>query len=197
MLNKDNILNVLEANKVVLTGHFKLSSGLHSERYIQCAKIFENPMLSMQIIEILVQNISQNIERKNFDTILSPAMGGVLCGYEVARQMLCKNIFVERVDNVFTLKRGFSVKKGERILLIEDVVTTGKSTLEACKVIEELGAKVVGMASIIDRREKDNNSLPFALTSVLKLNVPTYKTENLPDHLKNIPWVKPGSRVQN
>lgn len=197
MLDRNNILEVLEKHEIILNGHFKLSSGLHSERYVQCAKIFENPLLAMQIIEILVQNISNNIGRGSFDTILSPAMGGVLCGYEVARQMLCKNIFVERVNNVFTLKRGFSVKKGERILLIEDVVTTGKSSIEASKVIEDLGAKIVGMASIIDRRESSNNSLPFSLTSVIKLNIPTYSTENLPENLKNTPCVKPGSRIQN
>lgn len=190
-----DILNLLEQNNIILNGHFKLSSGLHSEKYVQCAKIFEDPLLAMKIIEVLVENILKTFKRTDFDTILSPAMGGVLCGYELARQLLCKNIFVERVNNIFVLKRGFEVKKSERILLVEDVVTTGKSSLEATKVVEDMGAKVVAMASIIDRRA-EGITLPVSLTSVLKLNIQTYKPDELPSHLQNIPAVKPGSRVQ-
>ena len=190
-----NVLNLLEQKNIILNGHFKLSSGLHSERYIQCAKIFEDPLLSIKIIEILVENILKQFKRSDFDTILSPAMGGILCGYELARQLLCKNIFVERVNNVFVLKRGFCVKKEERILLVEDVVTTGKSSLEAAKVVEDMGGKIIGMASIIDRRS-ENITLPVPLISVLKLDIKTYESNNLPSHLKNIPAVKPGSRVQ-
>ena len=196
MFNNTDILNLLEQHNVILKGHFKLSSGLHSEQYVQCAKIFENPLLSMQVIEILVQNILKTFKRDDFDTILSPAMGGILCGYELARQLLCKNIFVERVENVFVLKRGFEVKQNERVLLVEDVITTGKSSLEAWSVVERLGAKLVGMASVIDRRAEGVN-LPVPLVSVLKLDIKTYKPEELPSHLINTPWVKPGSRIQN
>ena len=164
-------------------------------RCAKCAKIFEDPLLAMKIIESLVENILKTFKRTDFDTILSPAMGGVLCGYELARQLLCKNIFVERVNNIFVLKRGFEVKKSERILLVEDVVTTGKSGLEAAKVVEDMGAKIVAMASIIDRRA-EGITLPVSLTSVLKLNIQTYKPDALPSHLQNIPAIKPGSRVQ-
>ena len=119
-------------------------------------------------------------------------MGGILCGYELARQLLCKNIFVERVENVFTLRRGFEVKKGERILIVEDVVTTGKSTLEAAKVVQDLGAVIVGAASVINRTEKE--VFDFPLISVVKLQIKTFSAENIPEHLKDIPAIKPGSR---
>lgn len=196
MIKEENILPVLEKEGVILNGHFKLSSGLHSEKYVQCAKIFANPFLSMQVIEILAEKVLAQFKRNEFDTILSPAMGGILCGYELARQLLCKNIFVERVDNIFALRRGFEIKKGERILLVEDVVTTGKSSLEAVKVAEEMGAVIVGAASVIDRRLPENNTFPFPLVSVLKLEIKTYSPENLPENLKNIPAIKPGSRKQ-
>jgi orotate phosphoribosyltransferase len=192
MLKEEDVLPLLEKEGIILNGHFKLSSGLHSEKYVQCAKIFENPFLAMQIIEILSEKILKKFKRNEFDTILSPAMGGILCGYELARQLLCKNIFVERVDNIFTLRRGFEVKKGERILIVEDVVTTGKSTLEAAKVVQDLGAVIVGAASVIDRTGKE--VFDFPLISVTKLEIKTFSPENVPEHLKNIPAVKPGSR---
>jgi orotate phosphoribosyltransferase len=195
MQKEKEILSLLEQKNVILKGHFKLSSGLHSERYVQCAKIFEDPFLSMKVIEVLAENVLKQFKRSDFDTILSPAMGGILCGYELARQLLCKNIFVERVDNIFTLKRGFDVKKGERILLVEDVVTTGKSSLEAGKVVEEMGAVIIGCASVIDRRS-ENNDFKLPLVSVLKMDIKTYKPEEIPSYLASIPWVKPGSRKQ-
>jgi orotate phosphoribosyltransferase len=192
MLKEEDVLPLLEKEGIILNGHFKLSSGLHSEKYVQCAKIFENPFLAMQIIEILSDKILKTFKRNEFDTILSPAMGGILCGYELARQLLCKNIFVERVDNIFTLRRGFEVKKGERILIVEDVVTTGKSTLEAAKVVQDLGAVIVGAVSVIDRTEKEVFNFP--LISAVKLQIKTFSAENVPEHLKNIPATKPGSR---
>jgi orotate phosphoribosyltransferase len=195
MQKEEEILSLLEKKNVILNGHFKLSSGLHSERYVQCAKIFEDPFLSMKVIEVLAEKVLQKFKRDSFDAILSPAMGGILCGYELARQLLCRNIFVERVDNVFTLRRGFEVKKGERILLVEDVVTTGKSSLEAGKVVEEMGAVIIGCASVIDRRSEEND-FKLPLVSVLKMDIKTYKPEELPPHLASIPWVKPGSRKQ-
>jgi orotate phosphoribosyltransferase len=193
MAKSAEILSLLKAKGVILEGHFKLSSGLHTEKYIQCAKIFEEPMLAMKVAEVLVEKILQTFKRSDFETILSPAMGGILCGYELARQLLCKNIFVERVDNIFVLKRGFSVKQGEKILLVEDVITTGKSSLEAAAVAKDMGGIIVGAASIIDRRSNVNTfNLPLA--SVLKLEIPTYNSNELPPHLVDIPWVKPGSR---
>jgi orotate phosphoribosyltransferase len=195
MQKEADILALLEQKNVILKGHFKLSSGLHSERYVQCAKIFEDPFLSMQVIEVLAEKVLKHFKRGDFDTILSPAMGGILCGYELARQLLCRNIFVERVDNIFTLRRGFEVKKGERILLVEDVVTTGKSSLEAGKVVEEMGAVIVGCASVIDRRSEDND-FKLPLISVLKMDIKTYSSDALPSHLTSVPWVKPGSRKQ-
>jgi orotate phosphoribosyltransferase len=192
MLKEEEVLPLLEKEGIILNGHFKLSSGLHSEKYVQCAKIFENPFLAMQIIEILSEKILKTFKRNEFDTILSPAMGGILCGYELARQLLCKNIFVERVENVFTLRRGFEVKKGERVLIVEDVVTTGKSTLEAAKVVQDLGAVIVGAVSVINRTEKE--VFDFPLISVVKLQIKTFSAENIPEHLKDIPAIKPGSR---
>jgi orotate phosphoribosyltransferase len=194
MEEKDSkILTLLKEKKIILNGHFKLSSGLHSESYVQCAKIFEDPFLSMKIIEALTEKILKKFKREDFDLILSPAMGGILCGYELARQMLCRNIFVERVNNIFTLRRGFEIRKGERVLLVEDVVTTGKSSMEALEVVEEMGGVIIGAASIIDRREALNN-FNIPLISLLKMEIPTYSPENLPPHLQNVPAVKPGSR---
>jgi orotate phosphoribosyltransferase len=194
-ITKSNVLEVLESRNVILNGHFKLSSGLHSEKYVQCAKIFEDPILSYNIIKILANEVLQTFDRSDFDTILSPAMGGILCGYELAKQLECRNIFVERVDGVFVLKRGFQIKQGERILLVEDVVTTAKSSLEAWYVAEQLGGKLVGIASIINRTSL-SLKLAVPLVSVLKLDIQTYKEDELPAHLKSIPWVKPGSRSE-
>ena len=193
-LKEKEILSLLEKEEVILKGHFKLSSGLHSERYVQCAKIFANPFLSMRVIEVLTEKVLQKFKRTEFDSILSPAMGGILCGYELARQILCKNIFVERVENVFCLRRGFEVKKGERILLVEDVITTGKSSIEAAKVVQEMGAIIIGAASVIDRRRDGDESFPFQLVSVLKMEIPSFLPENAPAHLLGIPAIKPGSR---
>ncbi len=194
-ITKSNVLEVLESRNVILKGHFKLSSGLHSEKYVQCAKIFEDPTLSHNIIKILANEVLQTFDRGDFDTVLSPAMGGILCGYELAKQLECRNIFVERVDGVFVLKRGFQIKQGERILLVEDVVTTAKSSLEAWYVAEQLGGKLVGIASVINRTSP-SLKLAVPLVSVLKLDIQTYKEDELPAHLKSIPSVKPGSRPE-
>lgn len=195
MEKEQEILRLLELKNVILRGHFKLSSGLHSETYVQCAKIFEEPMLAIKVIEVLVEKILKRWKRSDFDAIISPAMGGILCGYELARQLLCKNIFVERVENIFTLRRGFEVKSGQRFLLVEDVVTTGKSSLEAAKVIEELGGKIIGCASVIDRRGQ-MEGLKWDLISVLKMNITTFSESEIPSHLQGIPAIKPGSRKQ-
>lgn len=194
-MKDDNILSLLEGRGAILKGHFKLSSGLHSETYVQCAKIFEQPLFAMKIFEMLAESVQKTFKRDSFDTILSPAIGGIICGYELARQLICKNIFVERVDNVFALRRGFEVKKGERILLVEDVVTTGKSSLEAAKVVEDMGAIIIGAASIIDRRGEDS-SFKLPLVSVVKLKLDTFTEDKIPPHLKDIPAIKPGSRKQ-
>ena len=196
MEKSEAILQDLKKANVILEGHFKLSSGLHSEQYVQCAKIFEEPLLSMKVIELLAEKVLKSFKRSEFDKILSPAMGGILCGYELARQLLCKNIFVERVEGAFTLRRGFEIKPGERILLVEDVVTTGKSSLEAIRLAESMGAKVIGVASVIDRRDpnKIEEGFNFPVISVLKMDIKTYKPEELPSHLASTPWEKPGSR---
>lgn len=193
MKQEDEVLELLKKNGIILKGHFKLSSGLQSEYYIQCAKIFEQPLLSIKILEILALKVVQKFTRGNFDTILSPAMGGIICGYELARHLLCKNIFVERVDNIFALRRGFEIKKNERILLVEDVITTGKSSLEAAKVAQHMGGIIIGAASIINR-QKNGNTFPFPLVSVLEMKIDTFSPEDVPSHLKAVPPIKPGSR---
>lgn len=187
------VLQLLENRGVVLKGHFKLSSGLHSENYLQCAKIFEDPMFSMKIIEILAEKVLETVKRSDFDTIVSPAIGGILCGYELSRQLLCKNIFAERVDNFFHLRRSFEIKNGERVLLVEDVITTGKSVLETAKLVESLGAKIAGFACIIDRTEEES-SFPLPIISVMKMKLKTFSDQEIPSHLKEIPAIKPGSR---
>ena len=131
---------------------------------------------------------------KKIDLILSPAMGGIIIGYEIGKLLNKETIFCERVSGKFTLRRGFIIKKNSKVLLVEDVITTGKSSLECVKLIKKSGAKLAGFACIIDRSNNKNLKIKKKIISQIKLNIPTYKKQNLPSYLKNIPITKPGSR---
>ena len=154
MLSLKNSLVVLKKTKALLEGHFILSSGLHSPKYIQCAKLMSHPNLASKICISLSKKIKKNF--KNIDMILSPAMGGVIIGYEIGKLLKKETIFCERVSGVFKLRRGFSILKNSRVLIMEDVITTGKSSLECVKLIKKAKAKLVGFACIIDRSNKKN-----------------------------------------
>jgi len=192
MLSLKKSLNILKKTNALLEGHFVLSSGLHSSKYIQCAKLLSYPNLADKICKSLANKIKKKF--KKIDLILAPAMGGVIIGYEIGKLLKKETIFCERVNGKFALRRGFNIKKGARVLIIEDVITTGKSSLECVKLIKKSKAKLIGFASIIDRSTKQSLKIKTGITSHLKIDVPTYKANKLPPELKSIPITTPGSR---
>ena len=192
MLSHKKSLNILKKTNALLEGHFVLSSGLHSSKYIQCAKLLSYPNLADKICKSLANKIKKKF--KKIDLILAPAMGGVIIGYEIGKLLKKETIFCERVNGKFTLRRGFNIKKGARVLIIEDVITTGKSSLECVKLIKKSKAKLLGFASIIDRSTKQSLKIKSGIISHLKIDVPTFKAKNLPLELKSIPITTPGSR---
>ena len=192
MLSLKKSLNILKKTDALLEGHFVLSSGLHSPKYIQCAKLLSFPYLAEKICKSLANKIKKNF--KKIDLILAPAMGGIIIGYEIGKILKKETIFCERVNGKFTLRRGFSIKKGARVLIIEDVITTGKSSLECVKLIKKSNARLVGFASIIDRSTKKSLKIKNKIVSHLKIDVPSYNLKNIPKSLKSIPITTPGSR---
>ena len=192
MLSHKKSLNILKKTNALLEGHFVLSSGLHSSKYIQCAKLLSFPNLADKICKSLANKIKKKF--KKIDLLLAPAMGGVIIGYEIGKLLKKETIFCERVNSKFTLRRGFYIKKGARVLIIEDVITTGKSSLECVKLIKKSKAKLIGFASIIDRSTKQSLKIKNGITSHLKIKFPTYKANKLPPELKSIPITTPGSR---
>jgi orotate phosphoribosyltransferase len=192
MLSHKRSLNILKKTDALIEGHFVLSSGLHSPKYIQCAKLLSFPHLAKDICSSLAKKIKAKF--KSIDLILAPAMGGVIIGYEIGKLLKKETIFCERVDGKFKLRRGFYIKKGSNVIIIEDVITTGKSSLECVKLITNAGAKLVGFASIIDRSTKKTLKIKKNIISHLKIEVPTFKKNELPEVLKNTPITVPGSR---
>ena len=192
MLSHKKSLNILKKTDALLEGHFVLSSGLHSSKYVQCAKLLSYPYLADKICISLAKKIKKKF--KNIDLILAPAMGGIIIGYEIGRLLKKETIFCERVDGKFTLRRGFKIKKGTKILIIEDVITTGKSSLECAKLIKKANAELLGFAAIIDRSTRKSLKIKKKIVSQLKINIPTFNSKKLPINLKSIPISKPGSR---
>ena len=192
MLSHKKSLDILRKTNALLEGHFVLSSGLHSSKYIQCAKLLSFPHKAEKICKSLASKIKKKF--KNFDLILSPAMGGIIIGYEIGKILKKETIFCERVNGSFKLRRGFQIVKGSRVLIIEDVITTGKSSLECVKLIKKSKAKLIGFATIIDRSSKKDLKIKKEIVSHLKISVPTYKKNKIPNELKLIPISTPGSR---
>ena len=193
MLSLKNSLAVLKRTNALLDGHFVLSSGLHSSKYIQCAKLLSQPKHSKKICK----SLSQKIKRKfgKIDLILSPAIGGIVIGYEMGRLLKIETIFSERVKGKFKLRRGFKIKKKSKVLIVEDVITTGKSSLECSKIVKKSGAKILGYACLINRSDKKNLKIKNKpIVEQIKINVVAYKKKNLPKHIKKIPISIPGSR---
>ena len=191
MLSLKESLKILKETNALLEGHFILSSGLHSPLYVQCAQLMSKPKKASKLCFSLSEKIKKQF--KNFDTILSPAMGGVVIGYEIGRILNKETIFSERVNGIFKLRRDFSIKKNQKILIVEDVITTGKSSLECSNLVSEFGAHTIGYACIIDR-SNNNSSIKGKIVSQIKLNIPTYTEKNLPKNLLAIKPIKPGSR---
>ena len=192
MLSSKDSLKILKKTDALLDGHFVLSSGLHSSKYIQCAKLLSYPHLAKNICLSLSKKIKKNY--KNIDLILSPAIGGIIIGYEIGKLLKKETIFCERVKETFKLRRGFNIKKKNKVLIIEDVITTGKSSLECLKLIKKAGAKIIGFACIIDRSNKKTLKIKQKIVSHMKIEVPTFNKSKLPSKLKSIPISKPGSR---
>ena len=192
MLSHKKSLNILKKTNALLDGHFVLSSGLHSSKYIQCAKLLSYPHLAKNICLSLSNKIKINYQK--IDLILSPAMGGIIIGYEIGKLLKKETIFCERVKGSFKLRRDFNIKRKSRVLIVEDVITTGKSSLECVKLIKKAGAKLLGFSCIIDRSNKKTLKIKQKIISHMKIDVPTFKINKLPKSLKSIPISKPGSR---
>ena len=193
MLSLKDSLAVLKKTKALLEGHFVLSSGLHSPQYVQCAKLLSYPKKSEKFCKSLTTKIKKKF--KKIDIILSPAMGGIVIGYIVGKLLNKETIFCERVNGKFILRRGFSIKKNSKVLIVEDVITTGKSSLECARLVKKYKSKVVGYACLINRSSKPSLKIKDKnIVSQIKLEIPTYKKIDLPIELKKIPITKPGSR---
>lgn len=191
MLTETETTKLLKETGALLEGHFILSSGLRSEKYVQCAKLLMFPDKAEIVCKSLADKIK--VSKLEFDAIVSPAIGGILAGYEVSRHLNVPSIFVERVNGIFALRRGFSLNQIKKILIVEDVITTGKSSLECANLIESLGSIVSGFACIIDR-SSGKSLIKSKIISQISYDIPTYAPENLPEKLRNIKAIKPGSR---
>jgi len=189
MITRDEVISILKEVEAFLTGHFLLSSGKHSNGYCQCAKLLQYPDKAKTVLEL----VTDQVNNLDFDLVVGPAMGGIIVAYELARQTGRPGIFTERENNVMTLRRGFEIKPGQKVLITEDVVTTGKSSLETAEVLKNLGAEVVGICCIVDRRPK-NIELPYPVYSAVKLDIDTFEVADCPLCKQDIPYIKPGSR---
>ena len=193
-MTEDEILSEFRAADALLEGHFLLSSGRHSAHYLQCARLLMNPERAGRIAMAIVQSIPRDI-RSEIQAVVSPAMGGVIIGHEMGRALGVDAMFVERPDGVFGLRRGFALAKGTKVLMMEDVVTTGLSGREAIKAIEENGGVVIAAGAVVDRSAGDVDlGIPFF--PLIQLNFPTYASDELPPELAATEAVKPGSRKE-
>ena len=191
MLSLKESLKILKETNALIEGHFILSSGLHSPKYVQCAQLMSKPNKALKICESLASKIKN--EFNDFNLILSPAMGGIIIGYELGKILNKQTIFSERVKGEFTLRRDFKIKKEDKVLIVEDVITTGKSSVECSKLVTLNNANIVGYACIIDR-SNGKSEIEGKIVSQVELNIPTYSKDNLPKELISIEAVKPGSR---
>ena len=191
MLSLEESLKILKETNALIEGHFILSSGLHSPKYVQCAQLMSKPNKAQKICESLAGKIKKNFD--NFDLILSPAMGGIIIGYELGKILNKQTIFSERVNGEFKLRRDFKIKKDDKVLIVEDVITTGKSSIECSKLVTLNNARIIGYACIIDR-SNGKSEINDKIVSQVELNIPTYSKDNLPKELLSIEAIKPGSR---
>ncbi len=188
-MNQTEILEILRETGVLMEGHFRLTSGRHSGRYLQCAQVLQYPKYS----EIIGKEIASRFAHEKIDTVIGPALGGVIIAYEVARALGVKSLFTEREDGKMRMRRGFHVNEGERVLVVEDVVTTGGSVNEVMEILVEQGAHVVGVGVIVDRSNgKVNFGVP--MHSLVSLDIESYSPAECPLCQQGLPLVKPGSR---
>ena len=188
----EKVLKEFRDADALLEGHFLLSSGLHSRAYLQCARVLMQPKRAALLAKALAAQLKENVNGE-IDAVVAPAMGGLIIGHEVARALNVASMFLERVDGEFTLRRGFALENKPRVVMIEDIVTTGLSSREAIKSIRAHGGKVVGAGCLIDR-SNGKAKVGVKLASLARFQVETFDAKNLPDDLKNTPAIKPGSR---
>ncbi len=192
MLTQEDVLNEFKAAGALLEGHFVLSSGLHSPRYLQCARVLMDAKRAERLCADLAARVRAGVAGK-IDIVASPAMGGVVVGYEMGRQLGVPSVFFERVEGKLSLRRGFTIEDGARVLMVEDIVTTGLSSRECIASIGEWGGRTVAAACLIDRSAgKADVGVP--LYALAQLDVPTFAADNLPPELAAVPAIKPGSR---
>lgn len=192
-MKEDEILSHFRETNALLEGHFLLSSGLHSDRYLQCAKVLMYPDRAAALCRALADKVSETLGENAVDIVVAPAMGGIIVGYELARQLAVPGIFTEREDGEFTLRRGFQLTPGARVIMSEDIVTTGKSSRECIAAILAAGGEVVAATCLIDR-SNGSADVGVPLISLLQMEVKTYEPDKLPPELAATPAVKPGSR---
>jgi len=192
MLTQDQVLDEFRAAEALLDGHFILSSGLHSSRYLQCARVLMDAQRAERLCSTLARKIDAAVFGE-FDMVVSPAMGGVVVGYEMGRQLKVPAIFCERVDGTLVFRRGFVIEPGMRCVMVEDIVTTGLSSRECIEAIADAGGETVGAACLIDR-SGGKADVGVRLVSLLQLEVPTFEADKLPPELAALEAVKPGSR---
>ena len=191
MLSYNESLKILKETNALLEGHFILSSGLHSKQYIQCAKLLSHPKKAEAICSSLCEKIRRKFNK--VDIVLSPALGGVVVGYEIGRQLKIETIFAERVDGKLILRRDFKVEQNSNVLIVEDVITTGKSALECSNIVRMSKANLVGYACIIDR-SSNSVSIKDKIVSQMQFNIETFSEDEIPEDLRKIQPIKPGSR---
>jgi orotate phosphoribosyltransferase len=191
-MTPEKVLKEFRDADALLEGHFLLSSGLHSRAYLQCARVLMQPKRAARLAKALAAQLKENVNGE-IDAVVAPAMGGLIIGHEVARALNVASMFLERVDGEFTLRRGFALENKPRVVMIEDIVTTGLSSREAIKSIRAHGGKVVGAGCLIDR-SNGKAKVGVKLASLARFQVETFDAKNLPDDLKNTPAIKPGSR---
>jgi orotate phosphoribosyltransferase len=191
-MTEDEVLSEFRASEALLEGHFKLSSGRHSSHYLQCARVLMDPMRASRLASALCAKIPRDL-RQQIAKVVSPAMGGIIIGHEMGRSLGVDAMFVERPTGTFEFRRGFALKQGEKVLLVEDVVTTGLSSREAIDAITAAGGEVIAAASIVDRSGGTADfGVPFF--PLVELAIPSYAEDELPPELAAIPVTKPGSR---
>ena len=193
-MQDDDVLAEFRASKALLEGHFLLSSGRHSAHYLQCARVLMDPQRAGRLASALAGRIPREL-RKDITKVVAPAMGGVIIGHEMGRALGIDAMFVERPDGTFELRRGFALEPGDKVLMVEDVVTTGLSSREAIRCIEEAGGEVIAAAALVDRSAGAVDlGVPFF--SLIAINFPTYAPDELPPELAASEAVKPGSRAK-
>ena len=188
-MKKDDIIKIFESTEALLSGHFVLTSGRHSASYFQCAKVLQHPdyLTAFSII------IADEFEHLEPDVVISPAIGGIVLGTEVGAQLGCRTIFAERIDGKMIIRRGFEIKPGEKVLVVEDVITTGGSVKEVMDLVENAGGNILGVSVLVDR-SSGNAKLHSKQFSIVEMDAISYGTNEIPKELKAIPIQKPGSR---